>query len=161
MHRPPLPKQKAERDQPQPLCRREPPSPREPLSPIEMVAAEVPTPPPPAPGVAPRVAEAANAFEHSPTRQPAAASAAVAAAAATASNPVVAREDANRRVGSSTERVRECGIRKRFAATPNAAPPGWLGDEWAAPEDEDDGLVVMLKARIENLQGQLARFNSS
>ena len=39
--------------------------------------------------------------------------------------------------------------------------PGWLGDEWAAPEDEDDGLVVMLKARIENLQGQLARYNSS
>ena len=28
-------------------------------------------------------------------------------------------------------------------------------------EDEDDGLVVMLKARIENLQGQLARFTNS
>ena len=38
VHRPPLPKQKAERYQPP----REPPSPREPLSPIEMVAAEVP-----------------------------------------------------------------------------------------------------------------------
>ena len=47
------------------------------------------------------------------------------------------------------------------AAVRGPAPPGWLGDEWAAPEDEDDGLVVMLKARIENLQGQLARFNSS
>ena len=34
----------------------------------------------------------------------------------------------------------------------------WLGEEWARPEDEDDGLVVMLKARIENLQGQLAAF---
>ena len=33
-----------------------------------------------------------------------------------------------------------------------------LGEEWARPEDEDDGLVVMLKARIENLQGQLAAF---
>ena len=32
------------------------------------------------------------------------------------------------------------------------------GEEWARPEDEDDGLVVMLKARIENLQGQLAAF---
>ena len=33
-----------------------------------------------------------------------------------------------------------------------------LGEEWAAPEDEDDGLVVMLKARIDNLQAQLAKF---
>jgi hypothetical protein len=47
------------------------------------------------------------------------------------------------------------------AAVRGDATPGWLGDEWAAPEDEDDGLVVMLKARIENLQGQLARYNSS
>ena len=31
----------------------------------------------------------------------------------------------------------------------------------ADAEDEDDGLVVMLKARIENLQGQLARFTNS
>jgi hypothetical protein len=37
---------------------------------------------------------------------------------------------------------------------------GWLSEEWAAASDEDDGLVVMLKARIENLQGQLARYSS-
>ena len=37
----------------------------------------------------------------------------------------------------------------------------WLGEEWADAGDEDDGLVVMLKARIENLQGQLARFTNS
>ena len=151
VHRPPLPKQKAERDQPQ----REPPSPREPLSPIEMVAAEVPTrPPPPPPESPPESPEAANAFEHSPTRQPAAASAAVAAAAATASNPWL---PARMQTGASVHRPNAYAN----AEYANAAPPGWLGDEWAAPEDEDDGLVVMLKARIENLQGQLARFNSS
>ena len=57
-----------------------------------------------------------------------------------------------------------CEVRGDAAAPsgePYPKPPGWLGDEWAAPEDEDDGLVVMLKARIENLQGQLARYNSS
>jgi hypothetical protein len=41
---------------------------------------------------------------------------------------------------------------------PATAAVGWLGEEWAAAEDEDDGLVVMLQARIGNLQGQLARF---
>jgi len=52
-------------------------------------------------------------------------------------------------------------VHRPTAAVRGDAPPGWLGDEWAAPEDEDDGLVVMLKARIENLQGQLARYDSS
>ena len=121
-----------------------------------MVAAEVPTrPPPPPPESPPESPEAANAFEHSPTRQPAAASAAVAAAAAaTASNPWL---PARMQTGASVHRPNAYAN----AEYANAAPPGWLGDEWAAPEDEDDGLVVMLKARIENLQGQLARFNSS
>ena len=53
-----------------------------------------------------------------------------------------------------------------FAAprAPRSSPPGSarspggrLGEEWALPEDEDDGLVVMLKARVANLEGQIAR----
>lgn len=126
-----------------------------------MVAAEVPTrPPPPPPESPPESPEAANAFEHSPTRQPAAASAAVAAAAATASNPWL---PARMQTGASVHRPNAYANAEyaNAAAVRGPAPPGWLGDEWAAPEDEDDGLVVMLKARIENLQGQLARFNSS
>lgn len=148
VHRPPLPKQKAERYQPP----RESPSPREPLSPIEMVAAEVPPRPPrPPPESPPESPKAADAFEHSPTRHPAAASAAVADLAATASNPWL---PARMQTGSAS-------VHRPTAAVRGDAPPGWLGDEWAAPEDEDDGLVVMLKARIENLQGQLARYDSS
>ena len=170
VHRPPLPKQKAERYQPprEPLSPREPPSPREPLSPIEMVAAEVPPRPPrPPPESPPESPKAADAFEHSPTRHPATASAAV-AAAATASNPWL---PARMQTGASVHRpthnaeyANAAAVRGDAAAPsgePYPKPPGWLGDEWAAPEDEDDGLVVMLKARIENLQGQLARYNSS
>ena len=134
-----------------------------------MVAAEVPPRPPrPPPESPPESPKAADAFEHSPTRHPATASAAVAAAAATASNPWL---PARMQTGASVHRpthnaeyANAAAVRGDAAAPsgePYPKPPGWLGDEWAAPEDEDDGLVVMLKARIENLQGQLARYNSS
>jgi hypothetical protein len=37
------------------------------------------------------------------------------------------------------------------------SPTKRLGEEWSRPEDEDDGLVVMLAARVANLEAQIAR----
>lgn len=153
VHRPPLPKQKAEKD----------PVRREPLSPIEMVAAEVPPRPPRRPLESPPESpKAADAFEHSPTRQSTAATAAAAAAASAAANPwLPARMQTGAAVHPPPVASPASSYSDAAAAVGGASAPGWLGEEWADAEDEDDGLVVMLKARIENLQGQLARFTNS
>ena len=44
--------------------------------------------------------------------------------------------------------------------SPTGARGDRLGDEWARPEDEDDALVVMLRARVANLEEQLAKFTA-
>ena len=153
VHRPPLPKQKAEKD----------PVRREPLSPIEMVAAEVPPRPPRRPLESPPESpKAADAFEHSPTRHSTAATAAAAVAASAAANPwLPARMQTGAAVHPPPIASPASSYSDAAAPVGGASAPGWLGEEWADAEDEDDGLVVMLKARIENLQGQLARFTNS
>ena len=115
------------------------------LSPIEAVAAEVPDRPPLRP-----VEARAAPVEAQKGRAPsvdAKAAATAAAAAAAAANPWL------------PSRVAPAAPRAPPPASPGAArsPGGRLGEEWARPEDEDDGLVVMLKARVAHLEGQIAR----
>ena len=113
------------------------------LSPIEAVAAEVPDRPP----LRPVEAKAAPAEAKKELAPSADAKAAAAAAAAAAANPWLPL------------RVAPAAARAPRSSPPGSArsPGGRLGEEWALPEDEDDGLVVMLKARVANLEGQIAR----
>ena len=127
------------------------------LSPIELVAAEVP------PRAPPVVHD--DATPSSPERSRAIAASA-AAAAGGGGNPWL---PARAQTGGAAAATAGAAARPpplQPPPPPRTRPPpsGYgasgerLGEEWAAPSDEDDGLVVMLKARIENLQGQLARF---
>jgi len=124
------------------------------LSPIEAVAAEVPDRPPLRP-VEARPPHVGTKGARSPSvdAKAAATDAAVAAAAA-AANPWLPS-----RVAPAAPAAPVAPAAPAAPAPPGDArsPGGRLGEEWARPEDEDDGMVVMLKARVAHLEGQIAR----
>ena len=117
------------------------------LSPIEAVAAEVPDRPPLRPVEArpPHVGTKGARPPSVDAKAAATAAAVAAAAAAAAANPWL------------PSRVAPAAPAAPAPPGDARSPGGRLGEEWARPEDEDDGMVVMLKARVAHLEGQIAR----
>jgi hypothetical protein len=111
------------------------------LSPIEAVAAEVPDR---LPSV--RVASQVSGESFSAAANPWLPSLRVAASSAPRASKSTAVP-----VPPSPASV----VSHRDVNTPS--PTKRLGEEWSRPEDEDDGLVVMLAARVANLEAQIAR----
>ena len=126
------------------------------LSPIEAVAAEVPDRPPLRPVEArpPHVGTKGARPPSVDAKAAATAAAVAAAAAAAAANPWLPS-----RVAPAAPAAPVATAAPAAPAPPGDArsPGGRLGEEWARPEDEDDGMVVMLKARVAHLEGQIAR----
>ena len=114
------------------------------LSPIEVVAAEVPDRPP--------LRSVPPVDTRNAAQTKVAATAAAVAAAAAAANPWLPSNVAAPKASTAFQEVTPPVSRDTIVS-----PSRRFGLEWARPEDEDDGLVVMLKARVENLEGQIAR----
>ena len=135
------------------------------LSPIEMVAAEVRSPPREA-SDARRVDAAESSSVSDSASAAASAAAAAAAAAAAVDNPwLPSRMQPLARAPQHPPppplpppRLASPPSPTNAVGQPTRSRGDRLGEEWARTEDEDDALVVMLRARVANLEAQLAKF---
>ena len=78
-------------------------------------------------------------------------------AVAAEAEEAAAAEAANARLPSRGAPRPPTAPRIAVASRDAKASRALLGEEWARPEDEDDGLVVALRARVENVKAQISR----